>query len=309
MSDRNNVKLSVIIPTLNRKEDLKNTVDGILNQLFNEFEIIIVDQSEKENFVDLSNLDDRIIHIRIKTKSASVARNVGLLQAQGDIVLFIDDDILPINRKFLLNHVESYTDEDVHGVVGGVLNPGLSFRSERHKLSNSDRNGWLFFPLNYNKKTKVRSGASCNLSVRRKSAISVGGMNERYSMGAHREESDFTYRLSNKYGLLVFNPDASLIHLQTPKGGIRNWSSTDLIKSQHHFDGAIYFIFQSVKISDWPIHWFALIHYFFIRKEVPKDLKSLGLSSVRFVRAIPNAYKMLKSGPSYLKELSAYDIQ
>ena len=90
------VRLSLVVSTFNRTAELKRLMASLLDQEFKDFEIVIVDQ----------NLDDRIVPmlepyqsqlniIRVRTPSRrgiSAARNDGWHRAQGEVILFPDDD-------------------------------------------------------------------------------------------------------------------------------------------------------------------------------------------------------------------------
>ena len=69
----------------------------------------------------------------------------------------------------------------------------------------------------------VRNGASNHLSVRRREALAIGGMDAQFEKGAHREESDFCLRYTDRYGPLLFDPEATLVHLGDQSGGCRTW--------------------------------------------------------------------------------------
>jgi len=90
-------KVSIIIPTYNRTEYLKETVSSILNQSLQDFEIIIIDDSSDNKYFARQNriakLDTRIRIIRNKVnKGVSVCRNIGINNSQGEYIHFIDDD-------------------------------------------------------------------------------------------------------------------------------------------------------------------------------------------------------------------------
>lgn len=90
-----NIKFSLLIATLNRPEILKTCVNGLLNQAYDNYEIIIIDQSDKEFRNDsIAETDSRINYIHIDEKGLSHARNVGLQRVTGDYVCLIDDDAL-----------------------------------------------------------------------------------------------------------------------------------------------------------------------------------------------------------------------
>lgn len=89
------MKFSIIIPTYNRATCVPKAITSVLEQTFDNWELIIVDDGSKDNtyevlqrFVD----DDRIRAIRQENAGVSAARNTGLRQINGDYVLFLDDD-------------------------------------------------------------------------------------------------------------------------------------------------------------------------------------------------------------------------
>jgi glycosyltransferase involved in cell wall biosynthesis len=88
-------KVSVIIPTYNRAEFLRSAVISVLNQTFQNFEIIVVDDASKDHTQEVVNSlsDKRIRYIRHeKNKRVSAARNTGIVHSKSDYVAFLDDD-------------------------------------------------------------------------------------------------------------------------------------------------------------------------------------------------------------------------
>lgn len=296
------MKISIIIPTINRYSDLRNTIGYLMRQSVQDFEIIIIDQTDKDKWEDIASLSNKIVYQWFEIKSASAARNKGILLAKGEVLLFIDDDVIIEDVDFLANHLKNYEDSTVPGVAGMSLDVGQSTRDTRHKWSNDPVDGWLFFPLNYTQAAKIASGRSNNLSVRRSCALAVGGMDENYDKGAHREEADFCVRVSRKYGLLNYDPQARLVHIGNPLGGIRSWNSNRWLKAQHHFDGSLYFLFKMVPFTHLPKHIFATLLFFFYKKQVLKSPKILIMTFLRFIKGIGNGYSLYKKGPQYLSQ-------
>ena len=241
--------ISVIIPTLNRYSDLKSTLSDLFAQNFKNFEVIVIDQSDRKSFSEIECFKEcRLVYLESKEKSASLARNIGIRKSKGEVLLFVDDDVIIKDKDFLSKHYRHYRDLNVPGVIGCPLEQSLnqSPRYNRHWFSEfEEKVGWLYFPSNYGCHAFVASGRSNNLSVRRSYAISVGGMDENYEKGAHREEADFCIRIFNKYGPFLFDPQARLIHIGNKIGGIRAWNDNDYIKARHHMVGAIYFVLHT----------------------------------------------------------------
>ena len=98
-------KVSVIIPTYNRPEFLKEAVQSVLAQICHDYEIILIsdasDGNLKKEHRAIANLSSSIFLYHLPThQGVSQARNLGLNQAKGDYILFLDDDDL-IDPKLL----------------------------------------------------------------------------------------------------------------------------------------------------------------------------------------------------------------
>ncbi|ASI99975.1 glycosyltransferase family 2 protein [Thermococcus gorgonarius] len=86
------VTVSVIIPTVQGRENLlKRAIQSVLNQTFQDLEIIIVGNPEKES-IQKSLKDDRIIILNEPNANVSEARNIGMKHARGEYIAFLDDD-------------------------------------------------------------------------------------------------------------------------------------------------------------------------------------------------------------------------
>jgi glycosyltransferase involved in cell wall biosynthesis len=123
-------KISVIIPTLNRPKHLRNAIRSILAQTRLPDEVIVVDQNddlEAENLItkERSLLTKKVSlkYIFEREKNASRARNVGWRAATGQIVIFLDDDMI-LDRRFISEILRVYR-EHPHAVgVQGTWSGG-----------------------------------------------------------------------------------------------------------------------------------------------------------------------------------------
>lgn len=87
------MKISVIVPVYNSASTVENTVLSLLSQSGAEIEVIAVDDGSSDNSVDvLMKYRDRIKIIRKDNGGPATARNIGLDNADGDFVLFVDAD-------------------------------------------------------------------------------------------------------------------------------------------------------------------------------------------------------------------------
>lgn len=89
-------KISVIIPVYNVEKWLNKCVDSILAQSYENFEVILVNDGSTDKSGDICDKylkeDNRVKVFDILNSGQSVARNIGLKEAKGDYILFIDSD-------------------------------------------------------------------------------------------------------------------------------------------------------------------------------------------------------------------------
>lgn len=89
------MKISVVVPTYNRADLLPASLDAILGQTAQPFEVIVVDDGSRDNTGEvLAAYAPRVRGIRIDNSGELVARNTGLRAASGDLVAFCDSDDL-----------------------------------------------------------------------------------------------------------------------------------------------------------------------------------------------------------------------
>ena len=260
-------QISTIIPTINRYADLKSTIADLNKQSVTDFEIIIIEQTAKEVAETITG--ENIIYLHKDFKSASKARNIGLLEAKSPITLFLDDDVIIDNPDFLKNHLQHYENKKNSGVAGAILDLKRKWIEVLPKRTNHKYLGWLYKPRNYDKPSLNVGGGSGNLSVRTTWAIKIGGMDENFDKGAYREESDFCYRYTKKYGLLIYDPEAYLIHIGNPDGGTRSWKdSAGIIHAKQHLFGTWYFMFRIFPWFTWFEYTWITIRRFILHKKL-----------------------------------------
>ena len=138
-------KISVIVPVYNVEQYLERCVDSIINQTYKNLEIILVNDGSTDNSGqlcdELAKKDDRIRVIHKKNGGLSDARNVGIDEAEAELVGFIDSD--------------DYIDEDMYEVLINNLkaaNADLSMCGHYDVYNNvpesqvSDKKTWELSP-------------------------------------------------------------------------------------------------------------------------------------------------------------------
>ena len=92
---------SVVIPTYNRKKYVLNAINSVLNQTFQDFELIVVDDgSEDGTNEEIEKIaDPRLRYIYQTNKGAPVARNTGISASRGKYISFLDSDDIFLPNK------------------------------------------------------------------------------------------------------------------------------------------------------------------------------------------------------------------
>jgi len=138
------IETSIIIPTYNRLSFLKEAVESVLNQTNKDFELILVDDGSTDGTKEFAaGLSKRLRYVYQENAGPSAARNLGISEAQGEYITFLDSDDLWLENKlqveidFLKANREAmvcYTDE-IWIRKGVRVNP----KNKHRKYS-----GWIF---------------------------------------------------------------------------------------------------------------------------------------------------------------------
>lgn len=90
------VKISVIVPIYNKRKYIENTVTYILLQTFKDFELLLIDDGSTDGsnllIDELAKKDERIRIFHTLNRGVSAARNLGINEAQGKYICFVDAD-------------------------------------------------------------------------------------------------------------------------------------------------------------------------------------------------------------------------
>ena len=107
------MKVSVIIPTFNRKHTLKRAIDSVLKQTYNIFELIIVDDGSNDGTGEwISKKYPKIQYIYQSNSGVGSARNRGIHSSKGSWIAFLDSDDqwLPKKLEYQINEIQSNRD-------------------------------------------------------------------------------------------------------------------------------------------------------------------------------------------------------
>ncbi len=217
-------KVSVVVPTLNRQKSLKRAIISFLNQDYDNYEIVIVDQSTSELSSDLRSLierNERIRYLHVAGTGSPIARNLGVKQAKGEIIISCDDDIVS-PPSWITAHVKNYHDPAVGAVAGRVLSENEHNIDEAKEVGKID---WCTGSLTNNFgadfRTYVDHGYGCNMSFRKGVFVKIRGFDAAFTALGHFEETDLSLRIRKLGYKIIFDPQAVASHLQPDSGGNR----------------------------------------------------------------------------------------
>lgn len=104
---------SIVIPTYNREKHIGRAIRSVLNQTFDDYEIIVVDDGSTDRTARIvQSFGTQVRYIRQPNRGPSEARNTGIRAARGEFIAFLDSDDrftsrkLEHNKSFLERHPE-----------------------------------------------------------------------------------------------------------------------------------------------------------------------------------------------------------
>lgn len=260
------MKVSIVIPTYNRL-GLALSLARQIRKCEPSSEIIVVDQSDtKENSSEIKGLN--IKYLENTKVNTSIAKNIGLKHAIGEVVIFFDDDV-EITPKTIMSHLAEYSDTDVLGVAGRVINDGETIPKETDVETGKTSKYLTSFINNFwsSRKQSVQFPYGCNMSFRRSVLEKLGGFDELIPPPGW-EETDLGLRVI-KLGKIIFSPEAMVYHHKATFGGTRMPND----KWFHNY----YWTYGRLiaKHVSFPNDMYSIIHLLFrIFKEYPKAIPS-----------------------------------
>ncbi|MFZ1799379.1 MAG: glycosyltransferase, partial [Chitinophagaceae bacterium] len=203
-----NLKVAVIIPTLNRYEYLQDVLHDLEQQTYKHIEVIVVDQSDdfQAEFYKQFSLD---LHVtRQVEKKLWTARNNAVKSTDAEYLLFFDDDSR-VSPDWVSEHLKCLD------FFKSDISAGVSLAVTGQKISKS----YAYFRW----ADQFDSG---NAMVKREVFKQVGLFDEQFN-GMRMGDGEFAYRTYLAGVKSISNYKASRIHLKVSSGGLREMGSWD----------------------------------------------------------------------------------
>jgi GT2 family glycosyltransferase len=221
------VKLSVVIPTFNRRAILEVTLNALARQSYPDFEVVVVDDGSTDGtgeWLETLSFPFPLKAITQTNGGPSKARNRGVTEADGELIIFLDDDTEPAS-DFLTAHAALHTG----AVPLAAIGPMVRDTSRREPIwiawehamlqkqydAFARREWWPPGPKHF---------YTGNASLRRTDFLSIGGFDLHYT---RQEDVELAHRLQRERGVaFTFAPETAVVH--RPLRTFESWARVPL---------------------------------------------------------------------------------
>ena len=214
-------KISIVIPTWNSQDTIAECLSSIYAQECIDFcEVIVVDDCSTDATLDIiEKFPCKIVRLT-KHSGAAVARNEGVKQSTGDIVLFLDSDVLLQNGmiRYIIHRFEENPEVDV---IQGVYTKYPA----KENLSSLARNYYKCHKIQKLANNEYICGINSYCFAIKKDVFKkIGGFNP-YAEGV--EDVELGYRLTKEGYKILLDKNFQVQHM-------KNWTFFGLLKSDYH---------------------------------------------------------------------------
>lgn len=240
--------VSLVVATYGRCADVGRLLDSLAAQIDTAFEVLIVDQNPDDRLREPINRGLahglRIRHLRMAQPSLSGARNLGIAQANGEIIGFPDDDCWYEPDTVAKVRAAFGPATDIQGVVGTwvELLAGRQSATPTGSLPYAD---WRRF--------QGKGASSITLFFRRQLCERLSGFDERFGVGkwyGAAEETDFILRALANGARLDYCPDVIVHHTLPLTATASLLASCRAMRSRGRGTGGVY---AKHRMSPWVI--------------------------------------------------------
>src|SRR3989344_3270970 len=188
MKDHANPKISIIIPVYNRPELLVKCLDSIYLQTYKNFETLVIDDGSTIDIKPVINKYPVRYFYYANNSGPAFARNFGVKKAKGEIVVFIDSDVLASDG--FLDKIEKDFNENKEIVA---VQGNYTLASYHENFFANFKNITLYY--NFQKILKYSDSiASFCTAIQRDTFLAVGGFDQELK-SASIEDEEFGVQL------------------------------------------------------------------------------------------------------------------
>lgn len=207
--------ISCIIITRNRKKDLEECIYSILEQDYDPFEIIIIDNNSEDGTGDIFHgeflMAKKIQYIRLnENKGVAGGRNEGIKLAKGDICIFIDDDAIFSSCDSFNKVVEEFERNSGLGILAFKSCNYYTKQLHRYEFPHIDKT------IDPDKRFETSYFVGVGHAIKTEVFKKIGVYPEDYVYGG--EELDLSFRVLNAGYKIMYLPDVTVLHKKSLGG-------------------------------------------------------------------------------------------
>jgi glycosyltransferase involved in cell wall biosynthesis len=211
MKAKNKPKISVIIPLYNKEKLIHHCLNSIYKTTYPNFEVIVVDDASTDNSVKIAErFPCKLIKLK-KNMGVGYARNIGAKNAKGDMLYFVDSDVIQVGDNLNKIVLEFEKDPKLD-----VLAASLTKDSFEKDFGPSFLALKYFYLTTYAmikrglKRQKVTWLPTCSVAIKKSVFTKFGGFDT--SLGKlGGEEYELGYRISKKHTIYIYR-DIEVVH-------------------------------------------------------------------------------------------------
>ena len=204
---------SIIIPSYNRAHIISRAIQGVLDQTFQDFEIVIVDDGSKDHTKEiLKEYSDnfKIKYVYQNNAGVCAARNTGAKQAEGEFLIFLDSD----------DTVEKSWLEDFYDLA----NQNKEWLFCSMKVVKQDSSEYLVSALSPYKNKKIKGNSiPGSWAIKKDVFLRVGLFDENMKFG---ENVELRFRLDSEKLSIGIIDNYNFTYFESLNGGSRNLKNT-----------------------------------------------------------------------------------
>jgi GT2 family glycosyltransferase len=246
--------VSIVIPSYKRKESLQKLLKSLSIEKNNYLEIIVVLQEEKN-----IRSHGKVKVYYLSKPSTPHAMNIGAKMAKGDLIIFLDDDVL-VRKSLIVNHVINFLDPNIAATCGRVITLGQSIEPYHRRVGRIGPLGGVSGGFSSTIRQEVDTVIGCNTCWNKSVYLSLKGIDEQFTGNAIRLETDLSLRAKKRGYKIVFEPKAIVIHNRAVSGGARK-SEGRLHWYFDFFSNETYFFLKHQQHIFLPIFWLTKIEW------------------------------------------------
>lgn len=214
---------SIVICTRHRSQDLAMCLASIRDEIASGRECLVVDNGPDAETEAVVRAHPRVRYVVESRPGLSRARNAGIAAASGDVVVFIDDDVRP-EPGWIAPLLRRFEERDVAVVCGLVLPDALETDAQIGFQYELGFGGMGVLPLRFDARFVEawrrgvpvwNIGAGANMAIRRRTALDLGGFDERIGPGAAGgcgDDSEFWHRALFAGQAAIYEPLSVVRH-------------------------------------------------------------------------------------------------